>query len=170
MGSRVRLALIWAQSENGVIGRSGRLPWRLPKEMAHFRRVTLGKPVIMGRRTFESLDGPLPQRTNIVLTRRGDFDAPGVKTVRSLSEALAIAESVAFDAVDEAVVIGGADVYAQALPIADRLYITLVHAEFEGDTFIPSFETSEWALKRSECVAADDANSHAFSLQLFERR
>ena len=167
----MRLALIWAQSENGAIGRSGRLPWRLPKEMAHFRRMTLGKPVIMGRRTFESLDGPLPQRTNIVLTRREDFDAPGVKTATSLAEALALAESVAhIDAVDEAVVIGGAEVYAQALPIADRLYVTLVHAELEGDTFIPAFEQDDWVLKRSECVAADEDNSHAFSLKLFERR
>ena len=167
----MRLALIWAQSENGVIGRGGRLPWRLPKEMAYFRRATLGKPVIMGRRTFESLDGPLPQRTNIVLTRREEFAAPGVKTARSFEDALTVAESVAhIDTVDEAVVIGGADVYAQALPIADRLYVTLVHAELEGDTFMPSFEASDWVLQHSECVAADENNSHAFTSKLFERK
>lgn len=167
----MKLALIWAQSENGVIGHGARLPWHLPKEMAYFRAVTLDKPVIMGRRTFESLKRPLPERTNIVLTRQRAFEASGVKVAHSLADALSLAESVAFgDGVDEAMVIGGADVYAQALPLADRLYVTLVHGEFEGDTVIAPFEMGEWVVRSSECVPADEDSSHAFSLKVLERR
>lgn len=167
---RVSLALIWAQSDDGVIGRDGRLPWRLPKEMAHFRSVTLGKPVIMGRRTFESLKRPLPGRTNIVLTRRGDFEAPGVEVAHTFAEALEIAERVArTDGVDEAVVIGGTEVYAQALPLADRLYVTFVHGKFEGDTYFPPFEMRDWALRECERVEADADCPHAFSMKVLER-
>lgn len=166
----MKLALIWAQSENGVIGRDGRLPWRIPREMAHFRKVTLGKPVIMGRSTFESLPAPLSQRTNIVLTRRDEFAPEGVTVVHSLADALAIAEAAATDnGAKEAVVIGGAEVYAEALPLADRLYVTIVHAELEGDTFAPEFDEDQWALQESECVASDDVEHPAFTMKRFER-
>ncbi len=119
----MRLALIWAMSRNRVIGAAGGLPWRLPDEMRHFQRTTLDKPVIMGRRTFATMAEPLPRRTNIVLTRSPGYSHPGVEVAHDLVEALAVASEIcARDGAEEAVVIGGAEVYALALPNADRLY------------------------------------------------
>ncbi len=166
----IRLALIWAMGENRVIGRGNTLPWRLPGEMQYFRAVTLGKPVIMGRKTFESLAKPLPGRTNVVVSRALATEHPRVKVTRSLEEALRVARAqAAVDGQDEVFVMGGAELYAAALPLADRLYLTLVHAEPEGDTYFPDFDAARWREKRRLRVPADADNIHDFSLILLER-
>lgn len=165
----IRVALIWAMGENRVIGRGNTLPWRLPGEMQYFRAVTLGKPVIMGRKTFDSLAKPLPGRTNIVVSRSASVDHPRVKMARSLEEALRLAVAQAeVDGQQEIVVMGGAELYAAALPHADRLYLTLVHAEPDGDTFFPEFDGSKWREKRRLRIPADADNVFDFSLILME--
>lgn len=133
------ISLIAAMGRNRVIGRDGGLPWRLPADLRHFRALTLGKPVIMGRRTCESLGRPLPGRTNAVVTRRFGYRAPGFQVYPSLEEAFA-----AFGAAPEVMVIGGATVYGQALAYADRIYLTLIHHDFEGDTWFPLYDASAW--------------------------
>lgn len=167
----IRVALIWAMGENRVIGRGNTLPWRLPGEMQYFRAVTLGKPVIMGRKTFDSLAKPLPGRTNIVVSRSASVDHPRVKMARSLEEALRLGRAQAeVDGQQEVVVMGGAELYAAALPLADRLYLTLVHAEPEGDTFFPEFDDATWQEKRWLRIPADADNVYDFSLILMERK
>lgn len=161
-----RLALIWAMSRNGVIGRNGRLPWHLPDETAHFHGTTRGKPVIMGRRTFESAGGPLPGRLNVVLSRRG-FDAPGVHVAADIDAALAIAQA---DPAEECFVTGGAEPYALALPRADRLYATTVEAEVAGDTFFPAFTLAEWRLVCRTFHAADERHAFAYTVRTYVRR
>lgn len=166
-----KLALIWAQSENGVIGADGGLPWRLPGEMQYFRAVTLGKPVIVGRRTFDSFPKPLPGRTNIVVSRSAEIDHPRVRVARDLDAAIAIGREVAAaDEVDEIMVAGGAELYALALPRADRLYMTVVHADIDGDTRFPDFDDDEWAERRRVRVPIDVDNAYAYSLVMLERR
>ena len=165
------LALIWAMDENRVIGRDGELPWRLPGEMQYFRAVTLGKPVIVGRKTFESFPKPLPGRTNIVVSRSASFEHARVRMARELDEALAIGREVAArDGVDEIMLAGGAELYAAALARADRLYMTLVHAEVEGDTFFPDFDADAFEERRRVHVPADADNAFAYSLVMLERR
>lgn len=141
-----RLSLIAAVAENGCIGVDNKLPWYLPDDLKYFKAVTSGKPVIMGRSTFDSLGRPLPNRTNIVITRNTDYAAPeGVRIVHSLEEAVTVAEAVAHIAGDEEiVVIGGAQIYAQALPRADRLYLTEVGKSVSGDAFFPDWDKSAW--------------------------
>lgn len=168
---RPALALIWAMAENRVIGKDGDLPWRLPGEMQYFRAVTLGKPVIVGRRTFESFPKPLPGRTNIVVSRTASFEHPRVRMARDLDEAIAIGAEIARrDDVDEIMLAGGAELYALALPRADRLYMTLVHAEIEGDTTFPDFAADDFVERRRVDVPADVDNAHAYSLIMLERR
>ena len=168
---RPALALIWAMAENRVIGRDGDLPWRLPGEMQYFRAVTLGKPVIVGRKTFESFPKPLPGRTNIVVSRSASFEHARVRMARDLDEAVSIGEEVAArDGVDEIMLAGGAELYALALPRADRLYMTLVHAEIEGDTLFPPFDEDTFVERRRVHVPADADNVHGYSLIMLERR
>lgn len=145
-------------AENRVIGRDGVVPWDLPADMRYFRTVTTGHTVIMGRKTFESLVGPLKERHNVVVTRRGDWSADGVTVAHSLEEALAAAEGEA-----EVFVAGGAEIYEQALPVADRIYLTVVHRTIEGDTCFPEFDADEWELVR-------DDKHELFSFRLYERR
>lgn len=165
------LSLIWAMAENRVIGRDGDLPWRLPGEMQYFRAVTLGKPVIVGRKTFESFPKPLPGRTNIVVSRTASFEHARVRMARDLDEAVAIgAEIAARDEVDEIMLAGGAELYALALPRADRLYMTLVHGEIEGDTLFPAFDEADFEERRRVHVPADVDNAWAYSLIMLERR
>lgn len=167
----MRLSMIWAMTRNRVIGVAGDLPWRLPDEMRHFMRTTLGKPVIMGRRTFESMDEPLPRRRNIVLTHARDFQPVGVEVVHELSDALELArESCATEGCDECLIIGGAEVYALGLPLADRLYETVVDADLEGDTFFPAFDESDWQEVDSEFHPADDRHRYAYTTRVLERR
>jgi dihydrofolate reductase len=151
----ITLALIVAAADNGVIGSNNALPWHLPEDLRHFKRVTMGKPIIMGRKTFESIGKPLPGRTNIVITRNPRFQAAGVEVVSSLAAALEMATHVAMrDSVDEAVVIGGAEIYQAALPQADRLYLTEVHAEIAGDAVLPAIDWTQWREASREHHAA----------------
>ncbi len=158
------LSLIAACAENRVIGRDGDLPWRLPDDLRRFKRLTRGHAVIMGRRTWESLRGrPLPERRNLVVTR-ATIDVPGVETFRSLEAALA---SVADD--PEPFVIGGEALYAAALPHADRVYLTVVHAEVAGDAFFPEVDWSGWKLVEDEPHPADERHAHDFHFRTFVR-
>ena len=132
-------------ARNRVIGRNGKLPWRLPAELQYFKAVTMGKPIIMGRKTFDSIGRPLPGRTNIVVTRRADFSVEGIVTAADLSAAIALGEAAARENdVDEIMVIGGGEIYAQSLPRADRIYLTEVQAEIDGDTVFPALDPTVW--------------------------
>lgn len=167
----MQLALIWAMSRNRVIGRNNALPWHLSEDLKYFKRVTLGKPVIMGRKTWESIGRPLPGRTNIVITRNADYLVPeGVRVVTSLAAALDLAEKICLiDGINEAVVIGGAEIYAQALPKADRLYLTQVHADVHGDAFFPEIDLDAWHELGREDFAAAGPNPYDYSFVVLER-
>jgi dihydrofolate reductase len=166
----MRLALIWAMSQNRVIGRNNALPWYLPEDLKYFKRVTMGKPVIMGRKTWDSIGRPLPGRTNIVITRDRAFTAEGVKVVHSLDEAIRMAENICLiNGGDEAVVMGGAEIYALALPKADRLYMTQVHADVHGDAFFPEFDLESWEELGREDFKASVANPYDYSFVVLER-
>jgi dihydrofolate reductase len=159
------LSIICAVARNGVIGRGGRLPWHLPDDLAHFKRVTLGRPVIMGRRTWESLPRALPGRRNLVVTRAPGYAARGAEVFASLDAALATCGEAS-----DPVVIGGAELYAEALPRARRIYLTRVNAEVEGDVYFPPFPEAEYAeIERIE-HAADARHAFAFSIATLERR
>lgn len=158
------ISLIVAVSANNVIGAEGELPWRLSDDLKRFKRLTMGKPVIMGRLTWESIGRPLPGRQNIVLTRRADFAACGCDVVTSPAEALRVAGDA-----DEIVIIGGSQVYELFLPKAGRLYLTRVHADVDGDAFFPEIDKDAWSLVDSESHAADDANEFAFEFRIYER-
>lgn len=152
------LSLVAAVAENGVIGRANALPWRLPADLAHFRRLTLDKPILMGRRTWESLPGLLPRRQHIVLTRDPDYRAAGCLLVPSLEAAIA-----AVGPVPELMIVGGASLYAEALPRAGRLHLTLVHARVEGDVSFPRWDPAEWdEVSRAE-QGADERNPYAMT-------
>lgn len=161
------ISFVVAMDKNRLIGVNGRLPWRLPDDMKWFREQTMGKPVIMGRKTFASIPDrfrPLPGRHNIVLTRRRDYDAEGVTVVHSIEAALAAAGSAT-----EAVVIGGAELYAQLLPQADRLYLTLIDAEFEGDAYFPELDPAQWGETYRQAHPADERHEYAFTWLIWER-
>ncbi len=167
----MKVALIWAMTRNRVIGRDNGLPWRLPLDMKHFMTTTRGHPVVMGRRTFESMDRqPLPKRTNIVVTRTPGYAAPGALIAADLSEALALArDRCEADGVEEAFIIGGAGLNAAALAVADRLYVTEIDAEIEGDTWFPELDWSRWRRVSRESFPADQRHAYAFSISVFER-
>lgn len=165
------IAIVVAVAENGVIGNNNTLPWRLPKDLAYFKKITMGHPVVMGRKTYESIGKPLPGRINIVVTRNADWQAQGVTVCGSLKQALDEGAKVARkNNVAQIMVIGGAEFYAQVLPIATRLYLTEVHAEIDGDTYFPSFDRSHWQAKESIRYEADAGNPYAYSFVLLERR
>ena len=160
------ISLIWAMDENRLIGIDNRLPWKLPADMKWFRRHTLGKPIIMGRKTFDSFGGrPLPERTNIVVTRDKNYQADGAVVVYSIEEAL----NAAGDA-DEVMVIGGASFYEQMLSRADRLYVTQVHGKFEGDAWFPEFAMEPWQEVAREEQGVDEKNGYACSFFSYERK
>lgn len=166
----MRLAMIVAQSSNRVIGRDNKLPWYLPGDLKYFKQATMGKPIIMGRKTFESIGKPLPGRLNIVISRDASFTAQGIKVVMSLPEAIELAESQALiDGVDEAMIIGGAQIYALALPEVERLYITQVHADIEGDAYFPEFNRSQWAELGREDFSAQGPNPYDYSFIVYQR-
>ena len=166
----MRVSLIWAMADNGVIGLDNGLPWRLPVDMKHFMTTTLGKPVVMGRKTLESMKSPLPGRTNIVLTRGPNWQRDGVLVVRDMPAAMALAEQQGLiDGVDEVMVIGGAEIYALALPMAERLYVTRVHAQPAGDVYFPPIDLGAWRLLSQQQHAADERHSAACSIEVYER-
>lgn len=157
----MKIVLVAAIGDNNVIGRDGQLPWRLKSDLAHFRKLTINKPVVMGRKTFQSIGKPLKDRTNIVITRDADFAVPGVVTAASFEAALALARKDAMArGTDEIMIIGGSDIFAAAMPLADRLEITHVHASPEGDVTFPPIDPKLWReVSRTEHAAGpqDDA-------------
>lgn len=158
------VVLVVAVANGGVIGRAGTLPWHLPADLAHFRRLTIGHAVIMGRATFESIGKPLPQRLNIVLSHRAGFAPPGAQVVASLPEACALAAAHG----GPAMVIGGAQVYAQALAQAGRIELTEVHADVPGDTHFPPLG-ADWREVAREDHPADARNAHPYSFVTYRR-
>lgn len=170
MQDSIKLALIVAMAKNHVIGINNNLPWHLSEDLKYFKRVTMGKPIIMGRKTFDSIGRPLPGRTNIVVTRNEDYQAEGVKVVHSLKAALELCNSIAvIDGSDEAMVIGGAELYKQALPLADYLYLTEVHAEVDGDAFFPEFDRGNWQEIARDNFKAVEPNPYDYSFTVLER-
>ncbi len=158
------LSLIAALADNRVIGRDNRLPWRLPADLKRFKRLTMGHPLIVGRKTFESIGRPLPGRRMVVLSRRAGFAPEGVEVARGLEEALALVSGAA-----EVFVGGGAQIYRQALAGAGRLYLTRVRARIEGDRRFPHVDWDEWRLVREEEHPADERHQFPFAFQDFER-
>lgn len=161
----MRIALIAALDRNGLIGRDNALPWRLPADLQHFKRLTLGKPIVMGRLTWESLGRPLPGRHNIVLTRDPAYHAEGASVVHSIDAALAAA-----GAVDEVMVIGGAALYRTLLPRAARLYLTRIDAAFDGDAWFPEVDPAAWREVARETHAPDERNPYPYAFVTLERR
>jgi len=161
----MRRSLVVAMALNRVIGRDNALPWRLPADLAYFKRVTLGHPVIMGRRTYESIGKPLPGRLNVVVTRRRDFAAPGCVVVGSLEAAWQAARDAG-----EACVIGGTSLFEETLPLADTIHLTEVLAEVEGDTYFPSFRRDDWRETEVLSQPADARHAYPFRIVRLERK
>jgi dihydrofolate reductase len=167
MAAAVRPLIAWlvAASEDDVIGRDNALPWRLPDDLRRFKRLTLGKPVLMGRKTFESIGKPLAGRTNIVLTHSLDWHVPDVVVVGSIAEAIERAGDA-----PELIVIGGAQVYAATLALVERIYLTRVHAHVSGDTRLPALDLSTWREVEQEYHAADERHAYAMTFSVLERQ
>ncbi len=158
-------------AENRVIGRNNSLPWHLSEDLKYFKATTMGHSIIMGRKTWESIGRALPGRTSIVVSTNEDYEAPGAKVVNSLPEAIRLAESISIiDGTEEAFVIGGAGLYAAALPYAQRFHLTKVHAEVEGDTRLDEFDESEWQETARVDFEKDESNPYDYSICLLERR
>ena len=168
---KLKLALICAMASNGVIGNDNKLPWRLPEDLRHFRRTTMGHSIIMGRKTWESIGKPLPGRGNIVVTRQRDYQTDGAKIRDSLEAALELAGNIAaMDGAEQAFVIGGAELYRQALPLATLFHLTRIHAEIPGDTFLTGFNESEWRELSRADYSRDEENHFDYSICLLRRR
>jgi dihydrofolate reductase len=161
------ISLIVAADENNGIGLDGKLPWYLPADLARFKEITMGHHLLVGRKTFQSIGKSLPGRQMIILSRDPDLMIEGCTTVASLEEGLQMAEAAGDD---EAFVIGGGEIYLEALHIADRLYLTRVHGVFEADTYFPRFDETNWALEFYEYHPADERNAYPFTFQIFSRQ
>ncbi|HEX6690278.1 MAG TPA: dihydrofolate reductase [Burkholderiales bacterium] len=157
-----RVYLVAAVASNGIIGVNGRLPWHFPEELRHFKEVTLGHPVIMGRRTWESLKGPLSGRKNIVVTRTPGYQAPGITVAPSLQAALGLCADA-----PKAMVIGGSRLFEESLPIAHGLELTEIHRDYPGDTWFPAYDRSKWREKKREARTASDGTR--FDYVLYEK-
>ncbi|MDG1322489.1 MAG: dihydrofolate reductase [Porticoccaceae bacterium] len=159
----MKISLIVAVSRNGAIGLNNQLPWYLPEDLKYFKSVTMGKPLIMGRKTFDSIGRPLPGRANIVLTRDPQWTSDGVKVVQSVEQAL-LAGEIACEAsdVDEIMVIGGEQIYRMALDLADRIYLTQVDADVEGDAFFPDIDLNDWSQTRVKLPEIIDKHPYQF--------
>lgn len=159
------ISIIVAASANNVIGANGGLPWHLPEDLRRFKALTMGKPIIMGRLTFESIGRALPGRRNIVITTQSDYDAPGCDVVDNAANAVEVAGDV-----EEVMVIGGGQVYEQFLPETNRIYLTRVFADIEGDTFFPKLEPQNWQTVASEEFEGNDERQFGFSFETLQRR
>lgn len=159
-----RLSLIVAMDENRLIGADNQLPWHLPADLALFKRTTMGKPIIMGRKTFESIGRPLPGRRNVVISRDPSFQAPGCEVSHAIDAALAIC-----DGADEVMLIGGASLYQQTLALASTLYVTRIHHRFSGDTWFPEFAAENWNIEEKQDFAVDESNLYPFSFVKYVR-
>lgn len=163
----MKISLVVAASLNNAIGKDNKLLWHLPKDMKFFKNTTWAMPVIMGRKTFESMGSkPLNGRLNIVISRNGQYVCSGIEVVGKLEDALVLAEKEGYK---EVFVIGGGEIYKQALPMADRLFVTRVDTTIEGDTFFPSFDEQVWKLVQEEKHASDNKHAFNFSFQRWER-
>ena len=163
----MKISMIAAMAHDRVIGKDNQMPWHLPADLAHFKRVTLGKPVLMGRKTFESIGRPLPGRRNLVISRNPGYQAEGIEVVGSVEAALA---QLAGSAVEELMVIGGGHLYAEMLPSADCLYLTRIDLAVEGDTRFPAFDDGQWQRVDCESHPADEKNPHPYSFEAWLRR
>jgi len=165
----MRMSIIAAVAENGVIGRGGKLPWHLSDDLRRFKRLTMGHTIVMGRRTWESIGRPLPGRRTIVVSRQPRYrvDTQGVEVAVRLEDALRIAETAGED---ELFIVGGAELYRAALPLADRIHLTRVHAEINGDTRFPDVDWHQWQLVESEDHDSDDKNDYGYHFEIYERR
>jgi dihydrofolate reductase len=160
-------SIIVAAAENGVIGREGQLPWRLSADLQRFKQLTIGHAVLMGRKTYESIGRPLPGRRMIVITKQHDYRAEGVEIARSLDEAY---RRAAEQGETEAFIIGGAEIFREAMPNAERLYFTRVHAVLQGDTYFPPLDNERWKLTSEETHDADAKNEYPFTFEVHKRR
>jgi dihydrofolate reductase len=158
------LSMIVAHADNRVIGKDNDMPWYLPADLAYFKKTTLGKPIIMGRKTYESIGRPLPGRKNIVISRDSDYKAEGIEVVGSVEAALALVSGV-----EEVMVIGGGAIYQHCLPVAQRLYITHIDGNIDGDTYFPEYDLKEWQLAGSNEREADEKNSYPLRFNVYER-
>lgn len=163
----VVISLLVAAAENNVIGKDNALPWHLPNDLKYFKNLTWAMPVLMGRKTFESIGKALPGRMNIVITNNRDWTASGVTVVHSLPDAVQAGKAAA---AKELFVIGGATIFNSALPQADRIYLTRIHSSFQGDTYFPSLEETEWKLQKEQFCDRDAKNAFDHTFQIWERR
>ena len=161
----MRLSIVVAMDSNRLIGKDNGLPWRLPADLAFFKKLTTGNTILMGRKTFDSIGRPLPNRRNIVITRNADIEITDCEVVNSIEKALLLAQSET-----EVMVIGGAKLYQQILPIADRLYITQVEGEFDGDTYFPHYDEDDWLEVSCESHQPDEKNKHAYHFNILKRK
>jgi dihydrofolate reductase len=160
----VLISIVVAVAENGVIGRDNALPWRLPDDLRRFKELTLGKPIVMGRRTYESIGRPLPGRTNIVVSRQRDLRIEGCVVVGSMDEAIAAAADAS-----EIMLVGGAQLYREVMPMVDRIYLTRVHAPIDGDVRFPALDPKQWRETNIATHAADERHAYSFSFVNLER-
>ncbi|GAA6134705.1 type 3 dihydrofolate reductase [Oceaniserpentilla sp. 4NH20-0058] len=166
----MKIALIAAYAKNMVVGIDNQLPWHLPEDLKYFKACTTGKAIIMGRKTYESIGRPLPNRTNIVISSNPEFSVEGVKVVTSLEAAIEVAQAVnEINGVDEIMIIGGATIYELCLPIADRLYLTQVHANVNGDAYFPEVDFSNWReVQRADYMASEE-NPYDYSFVVYDK-
>ena len=171
MSDKAHIALVVAVAENGVIGRHGKLPWRLPSDLKWFRKITLGKPVIMGRKTYDSIGKPLDGRDNIVVTHRRDLDIPGVETAASVEDAIDLGRELAEKrGVDEVMIIGGEGIFRTALAYADRIYLTLVHGTPTGDTRFDVPDARTWQETAREPMPQGSGDQYPADFIVLERQ
>ena len=161
----MRLSIVVAMDSNRLIGKDNGLPWHLPADLAFFKKLTTGNTILMGRKTFDSIGRPLPNRRNIVITRNADIEITDCEVVNSIEKALSLVQSET-----EVMVIGGAKLYQQILPIADRLYITQIEGEFDGDAYFPSYNEAEWSQISIDSREPDENNHHKYHFITFDRR
>ncbi|WP_212112213.1 dihydrofolate reductase [Bartonella queenslandensis] len=167
----ISTCLIAAVAENGVIGRKGAMPWHLSTDLQRFKALTLGKPIIMGRKTWDSIGRPLPRRTNIVITRDCTFSAEGAVVAHSLSQACSLAKGVASqNDVEEIFIIGGGEIFQQGFSLADKIFLTEVLASIEGDSFFPIFDKEKWTIVQTQDIPKGDKDSHPTRFVVYKRK
>jgi dihydrofolate reductase len=162
--NKARISLIVAMAKNRVIGADNKIPWHLPNELKLFKSLTMGHHIVMGRKTYESINRLLPGRTTVVVTRQRDYAAPGAMIAHSVAEAIELSEGD-----DEIFVIGGADLFRETLPVADRLYLTIVDAEPRGDVLMPEFDPGTWRETSSEAFLPDEKHAHGYRFSIYDR-
>ncbi|RSL30397.1 dihydrofolate reductase [Salibacterium salarium] len=161
------ISFVAAMDENRVIGADNKMPWHLPNDLKHFKKVTHGNPIIMGRKTFESIGKPLPGRQNIVITSNADYDAPGCDVIHSVEEIQSLMTSAPEE---EVFVIGGATIFEQTFPLASKMYLTIIHEHFAGDTYFPAWTDNEWKIVEQGEGTMDEKNIHPHTFLTLERK